>query len=148
MTGILLPAMVVISGLSCSQIRRDAMARQCASNLTSVSFAARLYFNDHQDAFPRSILDLSNEVVNAKVLICPADAERQSPNHQAKISAKPWSLLTTNDVTYLLLGTGLPATNSAQHLFHCPIHQYSARADGRVFGSNGNKVPNGKFPNE
>jgi hypothetical protein len=82
----------------------------CVSNLKQVGLAARMWANDHNDIFPsqlsepiraddtnrlvRFALGFSNELSTPKVLVCPADKERQ------RIS--DWPELTTSNISYFL----------------------------------------------
>lgn len=124
--------------------KRRAHAMQCGSNLTSVSYSARLYSNDHNDTFASSFVEMSNEVITAKVLICPADSDRKAAAKWNKLNAIPWSALTTNDVTYEWIARGQQDTNANQILLRCPIHGFTAHADSRVLDRDGTTAPNGK----
>jgi len=112
--------------------KRRAQAMSCGSNLKSVALGSRLYSNDHNDTLAKSLIELSNEVVTPKVLICPADGERKSANAWKKLNAIPWSQLTTNDITYEWMARGEPDTNANRIILLCPIHGFTARADGSV----------------
>jgi hypothetical protein len=139
---------IVLTGFGLLYSSQRAQKMNCASQLNSVSFAARLYSSDHQETFPLSIFEMSDEIVTPKVLICPADTKRRNKEHLAKISTAAWASLSTNDFTYEFLASGQPATNSNLRLLYCPIHQFLARADSRVVGRDGTKVPYGKLANE
>lgn len=125
--------------------KRHAEAMQCGSNLTSISLAAILYFNDNDQRFPHSILEMSNEIAAPKILICPADAARQASKHWNKLGSTPWMLLTTNDFTYQWVAASQVQTISTQVLIRCPIHEFTARANGTVLDKNENIAPNEKL---
>ncbi len=141
---IILCVILVIGGFAQWRAKRRAQGMSCASNLQSVSLAARLYSGDHQEVFARSLLEMSNEVITPKVLICPADSARKGSSQWAKLTSTPWESLTTNDLTYVWLASGQPETNWNQLLWHCPVHGYFVRADGGVVGRDGKKVRSSK----
>jgi hypothetical protein len=104
-----------------------------------------MYSSEHHETFPRSIFEMSDEIVTPRILICPADANRKNQVHWEKISTVSWASLSTNDFTYIFLASGRPAANSNLRVFYCPIHQFFARADSRIVGRDGTELPYGKF---
>jgi hypothetical protein len=130
---------LVLWSLRSAKVR--AHAASCGSNLSSVSLAGRLWSNDHTDTLARSLLEMSNEVITPKVLICPSDDRRKSAEHWNKITAIPWPLLTTNDFTYEWIVRGEEDTNMDRIVIRCPIHGFTGLASGSVRDRWGKRAP-------
>lgn len=133
--------------VSLASAKKQAQAVRCGSQLKSVSLAGRLWSNDHNDTLARSLLEMSNEVIHPKVLICSSDP--RAAEHWEKLSANPypWSWLTTNDITYEWIARGEPDTNVNRIVIRCPIHGFTGLADGSVLTADGRVAPGKGNPN-
>jgi len=86
LAALLLPAL--------SRAKGKAHRMSCASNLRQVGMAARMFSHEHRDGFPAHVptadggarsrpnawehfITLSNDLVSAKILFCPADREKR-----------------------------------------------------------------------
>lgn len=100
--------------------RSREMARRtlCMSNLHQIGLAARMYQQDHSNAFPHSILDLTNDLAVPKLFVC------KSAGHE------PGAL------TNLLGWTSYvccfpPGTN--QVLAYCPLENHKGQGGNILF---------------
>ncbi len=59
-------AAAVVGGFSLLRAKRRTQGMQCAANLTSISSASRQYPSDHEETFPHSFLEMSNELSHRK----------------------------------------------------------------------------------
>ncbi len=119
MAGLLLPAL--------AKAKQKAVQINCASNLKQVGLAARIWAGDHNGMLPQSFMDMTNELSNPRILICPADSSRQS-----LLSGGPM-VWNSNNVSYEFLLPGETASKvGTQVIVRCPIHGTELYGDGSV----------------
>lgn len=100
---------------------------RCSSNLKQVGLAARIWSGDHNDTFPKTFLEMTNELQNPEVLICPRDSKRRS-----HLSTNIWN---PANITYEYVLPGQPEDKIADKVvFRCPIHHLVVLGDGSVPG--------------
>ena len=141
--GMLLPAL--------SQAKDKAQRISCANNMKQIGLAFRVWAIDHDDSFPFNVstnkggtLELclpgsdgfdrnaafhfqvmSNELSTPKILVCPADGNKQS--------ALNFEGFQPENVGYKLrTGTNVSDVNPSQVLAVCPIHNNVLLCDGSV----------------
>jgi hypothetical protein len=145
---VILPAMLLPA---LAQAKKAAQRINCANNLKQIGLAARTWAIDNNGHFPFDVstnsggtLELclpgsdgfdrnafyhfrvmSNELSTPKILVCPADTQRQP--------ALDFMRLQAANVSYQLCsGTNVTETNPEQVLAVCPIHNNVLRCDGSV----------------
>ena len=103
--------------------RAQAQAITCFSNLKQISIALRMYAADHQDVYPSSFMQITNELGSPRVLICPVDPQRSG-------SQKKWD---SSNISYEFLTPGVEKTNVLDEaVVRCPFHGNVVRGDGTV----------------
>ena len=118
--------LVTVFGLfALTRAKRHAESLNCASSICSMCLAARLWAEDNAFQFPTNFVCMSNELNTTKILVCAADHTRRP--------AKNWERFTTENSSYEMLSTGLPATNPNISILRCKVHGHIGYADGTVF---------------
>ena len=119
LAGLLLPAL--------AKGKEKAVQIHCVNNLKQIGVGTRLWANDHGNILPHSLVEMSNELVYTRVLVCPGDPERTQPPGGSIVG---WDAA---NVSYELLTPGMPV-NQAQNqvIVRCPIHGTELRGDGSV----------------
>lgn len=99
-----------------------AQSLNCASSVTSICFAGRMWAEDHDGRFPTNFICLSNEVPTPMLFSC-LPARRVSD----------WSAFKPENCTYEIVVPGVPesATNTA--FLRCTIHGHLGYPDMTVF---------------
>ena len=145
---VILPAMLLPA---LAQAKNRAQRINCTNNMKQIGLAARTWALDNADNFPFNVstntggtLELclpgtdgfdrnafyhfrvmSNELSTPKILVCPADTQRQP--------AMDFVSLQAANVSYQMRsGTNVTETNPEQVLAVCPIHNNVLRCDGSV----------------
>jgi hypothetical protein len=119
LAGLLLPAL--------AKAKEKALQINCASNLKQVSLAARIWSGDHDDVLPATFMQMTNELTNPRILVCPAD-----PNHKLPASGTPM-IWDPNNITYEFLTPGMKEADiTNQVVFRCPIHGTEVLGNGSV----------------
>ena len=80
-----------------------------------MGLAVRVFALDNAEVFPKDVLEMSNELSTAKILVCPADTNRQV--------ATAWSEFTPANTSYEFLAPGAKDTEPNRVLFRCRIHR-------------------------
>jgi len=103
-----------------------AQIRECISNLKRIGLAARIWANDHGGQLPPDFATMTNELVNPKILFCPAADVHTLPT--------TWDRFNFSSASYKTFS--LPALISALPqdaiLTQCPIHNHFGSPDGSV----------------
>jgi hypothetical protein len=115
--GLALPALAKAKG--------RAQSIMCVNNLKQIGLAVRIYASDHGDKFPNGFGQLTNELQDARVLVCPADPNRVgAPGREAGNPASSYEWV---------LQPGTADDNNPQKVIaRCPIHNSTVMSDGSV----------------
>ena len=116
---LLTPAMLLPA---LAKAKARAQQVNCITNLKQIGLAARMWANDHNEMFPPNFLAMSNELNSPKILICPADPNR---NHKAD-----WSAIAANGSSYEYFGGGMRAEKPQEIVARCTIHHNVCLSDG------------------
>lgn len=104
-----------------------ALRIHCATNLKQISNATRAWSDAHQGKLPESCLDLSNEMIDPAVFVCPEDKKRfPLPRSHPAV----WD---TNNCSYEFpLAGALTEPGDKRVIVRCPIHRMAFNLDGLV----------------
>src|SRR5258708_4930153 len=102
--------------------RNRADSARCASSITSICMAARLWAEDHGELMPTNFLSMSNELNTPKVLSC-LDARR----------ASDWSTFAPENCTYQIVAPGMGAGDTNKIFLRCSVHGHLGYSDCTVF---------------
>ena len=80
---------------------------------------------------------MSNELSNAKILICPSDHSRQP--------ATSWASFTSNNCSYEIVAPGMRQSDTNTVFLHCKIHGYVGFADDRLLDASGKLIRPGRL---
>jgi hypothetical protein len=111
--------------------------RKCLFNLSQIALASKVWAADHNDTMPTNFLEMTNELSDPRILICPAD-----PVHH-EISAytnEPFSIpryighkWNATNISYELLTSGMKKSAlSNTVIVRCPVHGTELYGDGSV----------------
>lgn len=107
------------------EARDRAQRISCVNNMKQLGLAVRVWATDNNDTFPKHVLDMTNELVTPKVLVCPADTNRQP--------AASWSVFTPANFSYEYLAPDGTPDDPTRVLFRCSVHRGSVGlTDGSV----------------
>lgn len=95
--------------------RERAQRIQCVNNMKQLALAVRLYATDNNDVFPRDMLAMASELGTTKILVCPADTNRQA--------AASWTVFTPANCSYEYLAPGGTDEDPSLVLFRCTVHR-------------------------
>jgi hypothetical protein len=110
---------------SLAKAKERAGAIACVNNLKQFGLAVRIWASDNSDSNPPSVLSMSNELSTPKILVCPADVNRQV--------AADWASFTMANCSYEFLAPAEVADIEPQRvLSRCPIHGNIGLCDGSV----------------
>jgi len=107
-----------------SAAKRRAASLGCASRITSISLAVRLWAEDNGGVCASNFLCMSNELT-PKILVCPGDRRRQK--------ATDWASLTPANCSYEIMSPGLRVKDTNTAFIRCAIHGHLGYTDGTVF---------------
>jgi hypothetical protein len=109
--------------------RKKAEAVGCGNTMIAIGFAARyMWAEDHDSSLPTSVSAMSNEIVAAKILLCPGDHVRKATTN--------WASLTSENTSYEIVTPGLHVSDTNRIFLRCKIHGFVCYADGSVFDGN------------
>jgi hypothetical protein len=111
---------------SLAKAKEKAMSIACVNNLKQFGIAVRVWALDNNDSNPPNVLSMSNELSTPKILLCPADTNREV--------AIDWSTFTMANCSYefLVPDEKDPAREPQRVSVRCPIHGHIGLCDGSV----------------
>lgn len=114
--------------------QREAERIQCVNNMKQLGLAMRVWAQDNDDKYPTSLVVMSNELVTARILVCPSDKA------QAPYATLGWNEFQDNMTSYQFLAQ--PDDEKFPNCITaiCPIHHNYLLADGSVQMINPDKV--------
>jgi hypothetical protein len=108
-----------------TKARERAERIACVNNMKQMGLAVRIWSGDSTDRFPPDVVSMSNELSTAKILICPADHERQP--------ATDFGSFTVANCSYeWFLNPPASDADPERVLTRCPIHGNVGLCDGSV----------------
>jgi hypothetical protein len=120
---------------SLAKAKERAMSIACVNNLKQFGLAVRTWELDNNQSNPPNVLSMSNELSTPKILVCPADTNRQV--------ATDWASFTMANCSYEFLVPGEKDADLEPQrvLARCPIHGNIGLCDGSVQRSVGKDHP-------
>jgi hypothetical protein len=114
---------------SLAKAKEKAMSIACVNNLKQFGLAVRTWALDNNQSNPPNVLSMSNELSTPKILVCPADTDRQV--------ATDWSSFTMANCSYEFLVPGEKDADlePLRVSIRCPIHGNIGLCDGSVMRS-------------
>ena len=111
---------------SLAKAKEKALSIACVNNLKQFGLAVRVWALDNNDSNPPNVLSMSNELSTPKVLMCPADTNRQV--------AADWASFTMANCSYEFLVTDEKDADREPDRVsvRCPIHGNIGLCDGSV----------------
>lgn len=125
---VVLVSFIYISGVAMSR----AESVQCANNMISIGFGARLWANDRVELMPTNFICMSNELVTPKVLHCRTD--------RAHASVNSWEEFSDEKSSYLMVSPGSKEGTTNVVFIRCRIHRHLGFPDGSVTDAGRTKV--------
>jgi hypothetical protein len=116
---------VVVFAATAMSAKRRAESLGCASGVTSISLAVRLWAEDNGGVCASNFICMSNELATPKILVCPGDHQRQK--------APDWASFTPAYCSYEILAPALRVEDTNTAFFRCSIHGHLGYTDGTVF---------------
>lgn len=105
--------------------KKEANQDKCRSQLKSIGLAARIWSDDHNGVFPSNFVEMSNELSNPDILICPADSKR--------VGHRFTNLWAPENFTYeFILPEKLEYEAQTNVIIRCPIHGFVVLGNGSV----------------
>ena len=120
---------------SLAKAKERAMSIACVNNLKQFGLAVRVWALDNNDSNPPNVLSMSNELSTPKILVCPAETNRQV--------AADWASFTMANCSYeFLVPEEKDADREPQRVsVRCPIHGNIGLCDGSVQSRVGKEHP-------
>ena len=115
---------LVLYGIMVAVARPRAYSRQCASAVTSICLAAKMWANDHDGIMPTNFICMSNEVNTPKILSCLASR---------RASSSSWADFKPENCTYEIMAPGMRADDTNRAFLRCTIHGHLGYSDSTVF---------------
>ncbi len=118
-----------------AKARDEAESTACVNNLKQLGLSLRVWALDNENMTPPNLLDMTNEMVSPKLLVCPADRGREA--------ARDWASYTSANCSYEYLAASAPDVGAEpmRVAFRCPIHGHVCLCDGSVQGYVGKRHP-------
>jgi hypothetical protein len=118
-------SIVVVLARAVAVSKQRAESLGCASGITSISLAARLWAEDNGGVCASNFVCMSNELATPKILVCPRDHGRQK--------ATDWASFTLANCSYEIISPGLQVEDTNTAFFRCSVHGHLGYTDGTVF---------------
>lgn len=117
---------VLIAGsfVMASAAKKRAESLTCASSVTSICLAARLWAEDHDGLMPTNFICMSNEVNTPKILSCQRSRRARTSD---------WSAFTPENCTYEIVGPAMRVDETNKVFLRCTIHGHLGYSDSTVF---------------
>jgi hypothetical protein len=112
-----------------SQSLARAQKQNCLSGMVSIGLAGRMWSNDHDEHFPRTFAEMSNECSSPRVLICAAAPDAEKLRGQMG----SWVTFDERRASYELVNPGVSETNRDNIFLRCKFHGHLGYVDGSVF---------------
>ena len=127
--GVMLLPFVALMLPALFRASQRAHKQNCLSSMVSINLAARLWANDHGEFLPRSLTEMSNELVSPKVLFCMSTPDAQELREQMAL----WSTFDERRCSYEIVNPGISETNPNNVFIRCKAHGHLGYVDGSVF---------------
>lgn len=114
----------VVFSVFASVAKKRAESLGCASAVTSICLAARLWAEDHGGLMPTNFICMSNEISAPKILSCV-------PSRRARTEA--WADFTPDNCTYEIISPGMRVDDTNTAYLRCTIHGHLGYSDSTVF---------------
>lgn len=113
---------------SMAKAKEKALSIACINNLKQFGLAVRVWALDNNDSNPPNVVCMSNELSTPKILVCPADTNRQA-------AADFFSFSMANCSYEFLAPSEVTDKEPQRVLSRCPIHGHIGLCDGSVQSS-------------
>ena len=125
--GSLVIVIAVVVVIAAPFARKKAEAIGCGNTMIPICFAARYWWaeEDHDGFMPSNLTQMSNELATPKFLVCPGDYSRHA--------ATNWASITSSNISYEIVNTGLRAGDTNGVFLRCKVHGFFGYADGSVY---------------
>jgi hypothetical protein len=110
-----------------ARARERAQRIACLNNMKQLGLAARLWSADKNGDYPTDVLQMTNELITPRILVCPADT--------AHSPASNWSSYIPANCSYEFLAPGASDSDPNRVLFRCTVHNHYCLVDGSVQSS-------------
>jgi hypothetical protein len=97
----------------------------CASNMSSIGLAGRMWANDHNGHMPTNFICMKDELVTPKVLYCPSDRAHERIGN--------WENFSETKSSYVMVTPGAFEGLSNVVFIRCSVHGHVGYTDGSVF---------------
>ena len=104
--------------------KRETLSRSCLGNMKSMGYAATVWAKQHGNTTPTNWLAFSEELISARLMLCPADAGRTP--------ASTWSTFGPGNTSYEIVGADGRWGDSNRVFIRCKVHGHVGLADGSV----------------
>ncbi len=123
---LLLPVLAIVAGIALPSLTKatsKAQQIQCVNHLKNIGLWVRVHSLDHTNGYPKSLNQISIELRDAKMLICPSQRKRVTvDNFESALAAS----------TYVYDGEGASEQEPNRIIAFCPHHRNVLVADGSV----------------
>lgn len=113
-----------VGSVMASAAKKRAESLTCASGVTSICLAARLWAEKHSGFMPTNFVCMSDEISTPKILSCV-------PAHRTRTG--DWAEFTSQNCTYEILIPGMRVDDSNTAYLRCTIHGHLGYSDSTVF---------------
>ena len=108
-----------------AKAKEKALQIHCANNLKQVGLTMIIWSANHNNTAPKSLTDLTNEVLLPSALRCPADRTHPVSTNDT------YMLLTSSNTSYEFLFP-FHGMTSNDVIARCPIHGTELLGDGSI----------------